>query len=165
MTTQNVTAQDTTGPKTTPNTILRPGPGALTTAQTLLRVVTGFLFAAHGWQKYNEFTLAGTEAAFGQMGVPAANLAAPFVATLELAGGIALILGLLARPVGAVLAAVMLGAIALVHAPAGVFVEAGGFELVLALGAGAATVALLGAGRWSLDTVLFGRRGALSKLA
>ena len=51
---------------------------ALTTAtQTLLRVVVGFLFAAHGWQKYVQFTLDGTTAAFGQMGVPAAALGGP----------------------------------------------------------------------------------------
>jgi putative oxidoreductase len=33
-----------------------------TSARTILRLVTGFLFAAHGWQKFNEFTIAGTQA-------------------------------------------------------------------------------------------------------
>ena len=49
-----------------------------TSALTILRVIPGFLFAAHGWQKFNEWTIAGTQAAFAQMGVPAANLAAPW---------------------------------------------------------------------------------------
>lgn len=128
-----------------------------TAAQTILRMVVGFLFAAHGWQKYSEFTIAGTQGAFTQMGVPAADLVAPIVATLELVGGIALILGLATRPIAILLALNMVGAIALVHAPAGIFVEAGGFELVLMLGASALAVALAGPGKFSLDNALFGR--------
>ncbi|NKX52983.1 DoxX family protein [Arthrobacter mobilis] len=138
-------------------------PALTTIARTVLRVVAGFLFAAHGWQKFNQFTIAGTQGAFAQMGVPAADLVAPVVATLELAGGIALILGLFARPVALLLTLNMLGALFLVHAPAGVFVEAGGFELVLLLAAAALAVALVGPGRLSVDNLLFGRTS--SKLA
>lgn len=131
---------------------------ALTTAaRTILRIVVGFLFAAHGWQKYNEFTIVGTQGAFAQMGVPAADVIAPIIATLELVGGIALILGLATRPFAALLTLNMLGAIILVHASAGVFVEAGGYELVLLLGASALAVALVGPGKLSLDNALFGR--------
>ena len=137
-----------------------------TTALTVLRVIVGFIFAAHGWQKFNEFTIAGTQAAFTQMGVPAASAAAPLVAGLELVGGIALIAGLLTRVFGALLALNMLGALVLVHAPAGVFVANGGYELVLALGGGALAVALAGAGRLSVDAAAFGRKGSkLSVLA
>jgi putative oxidoreductase len=128
-----------------------------TTAVTILRVILGFLFAAHGWQKFNEFTIAGTQASFAKMGVPAAEIAAPAVAVLELAGGIALIVGILTRVVAALLAVDMLGALFLVHAPAGVFASAGGYELVLVLAAAALAVALTGAGRISVDRALFGR--------
>jgi putative oxidoreductase len=131
-----------------------------TSARTILRLVTGFLFAAHGWQKFNEFTIAGTQASFVKMGVPAAEVAAPVVATLELVGGLALILGVLTRVFAALLALDMLGALVLVHAPAGVFAASGGFELVLLLAAAAAAVALVGAGKVSADKVLFGRRGS-----
>lgn len=134
-----------------------------TTATTVLRVILGFLFAAHGWQKFNEWTIAGTQAAFAQMGVPAANVSAPVIAGLELAGGIALILGALTRVVAALLAVNMIGALVLVHASAGVFADKGGYELVLLLGAAALAFALTGAGRVSVDRVLFGRKG--SKLA
>ncbi|WP_426975267.1 DoxX family protein [Pseudarthrobacter sp. O4] len=141
-------------------------PALTTSARTILRIVTGFLFAAHGWQKFNEFTIAGTQAAFTQMGVPAAELAAPVVATLELAGGVALILGVLTRIFAVLLAADVLGALFLVHAPAGVFAANGGYELVLLLAAAALAVALVGAGKVSVDKVLFGRRGSkLSVLA
>ena len=137
-----------------------------TSARTILRIVTGFLFAAHGWQKFNEFTIAGTQAAFAQMGVPAANVAAPVIATLELVGGVALILGVLTRVFAALLAVNMLGALFLVHAPAGIFAATGGYELVLILAAAAVAVALVGAGKVSVDKVLFGRSGSrLSVLA
>ena len=138
-------------------------PALTTAARTILRVVTGFLLAAHGWQKFNEFTIAGTQAAFTQMGVPAAGVIAPVVATLELAGGVALILGLLTRVFAVLLAADMLGALFLVHASAGIFVGTGGYELVLILAAAALAVALVGAGRLSVDRALLGRAG--SKLA
>ncbi|BAS15271.1 putative oxidoreductase MhqP [Arthrobacter sp. Hiyo8] len=130
------------------------------TALTVLRVIVGFIFAAHGWQKFNEFTIAGTQAAFGKMGVPAADVVAPIVATIELVGGIALIAGVLTRVFAAVLALDMLGALFLVHAPAGLFADKGGYELVLALAAAAAAVALTGAGRISIDAAVFGRRGS-----
>ena len=113
-------------------------PALTTSARTILRVIAGFLFAAHGWQKFNEFTIAGTQAAFTQMGVPAAQAVAPVVATLELVGGVALILGVLTRVFAALLALDMLGALFLVHASAGVFVATGGYELVLILAAAAA---------------------------
>jgi putative oxidoreductase len=137
-----------------------------TTALTILRVIAGFLFAAHGWQKFNEFTIAGTQASFAKMGVPAAELAAPIVATLELAGGIALILGVLTRVFAALLALDMLGALFLVHASAGIFAASGGYELVLLLAAGALALALTGAGKMAVDQALFGRGGSkLSALA
>jgi putative oxidoreductase len=137
-----------------------------TSARTILRIVAGFLFAAHGWQKFNEFTIAGTQASFAQMGVPAANVAAPVIATLELVGGFALILGVLTRVFAALLAVNMLGALFLVHAPAGIFAATGGYELVLILAAAALAVALVGAGKVSVDKVLFGRGGSrLSVLA
>jgi putative oxidoreductase len=128
-----------------------------TTAITILRVILGFLFAAQGWQKFNEWTIAGTQASFAKMGVPAAEIAAPAVAVLELGGGIALILGVLARIAALLLALDMLGALFLVHASAGVFAATGGYELVLLLAAAASAVALTGAGRISVDRVLFGR--------
>lgn len=137
-------------------------PALTTSALTILRVITGFLFAAHGWQKFNEWTIAGTQAAFSKMGVPAAELTAPAIATLELVGGVALIIGVLTRVFAIFLALDMLGALFLVHLSAGVFVATGGYELVLLLVGGNVALALIGAGKLSADRVLFGR--ANSKL-
>jgi putative oxidoreductase len=138
-------------------------PQLTTTALTALRLVLGFLFAAHGWQKFNEWTIAGTQASFAKMGVPAADVMAPAIAVLELAGGIALILGILTRVVAGLLVLDMLGALFLVHAPAGIFAANGGYELVLLLAAASFALALTGAGRFSVDRALFARR--TSKLA
>ncbi len=92
--------------------------------------------------------------------------AAPVVATLELVGGIALIIGLLARPIAALLTLDMIAELAQVHAGSGVFAATGGFELVLLLGAAALAIALPGAGRFAADRVLFaGRSPVLSSLA
>ncbi|MDP9985724.1 DoxX family protein [Arthrobacter sp. FW306-05-C] len=138
-------------------------PRLTTAALTALRLILGFLFAAHGWQKFNEWTIAGTQASFAKMGVPAAELMAPSIAVLELAGGVALILGILTRVVAALLVLDMLGALFLVHAPAGIFAANGGYELVLLLAAASFALALTGAGRFSIDRALFARSN--SKLA
>ena len=124
---------------------------------TLLRTVTGIVFAAHGAQKLFVFGLGGVAGAFGQMGVPLAGLFGPAVALLEFFGGLALIAGFLARPVAAGLAATMIGAFFLVHMAAGFFLP-NGYEFVLTLFGAAATLAVTGAGRWSLDALLAGRR-------
>jgi putative oxidoreductase len=135
-------------------------------ARTVLRVALGAVFFAHGWQKFFEYTIPGAQGAFAQMGVPAAQLAAPISAGLELIGGALLVVGLLTRVAGALLAVEMLSALFLVHISAGMFVEKGGMELVLILAAASAAVALVGPGRLSLDAALFGRRtGKLALLA
>ncbi|HET6242462.1 MAG TPA: DoxX family protein, partial [Arthrobacter sp.] len=128
------------------------------------RVIAGVVFAAHGWQKYNEFTIAGTQGSFAQLGVPAPEITAPLVATLELVGGIALILGVLTRVFAALLTLDMLGALVLVHAPKGVFVSEGGYELVLVLAAASLAIALAGPGRISVDHALFARRDSRLKV-
>lgn len=120
----------------------------------LLRVVLGVIFAAHGAQKLFEFTIPGTTASFEGMGVPLAAIVAPAVAILEFAGGILLIVGAFTRIVAILLTVDMIGAIAIVHAPAGFWVDAGGVEFVALLGAAALALALTGAGKFSADASL-----------
>ena len=145
-------------------TLLHPAsksPVLVDLALLVSRVALGVILVAHGWQKFNEWTLDGTASAFSDMGIPAPTVAATFVTAVEIIGGIALIIGLL-TPVVAVLNMVnLLGALVLVHAENGVFVAANGFELVLALFAGLAMVATLGGGKFSTDGVL----GRSAKLA
>lgn len=127
-------------------------------ALLLARVAVGLVFVAHGWQKLFTNGIDGTAAFFDSVGVPAASAAAWVTALVELAGGAALILGLAVPVAGLLLLADMLGAFFFVHASAGLFVEQGGYELVLTLGAAALLLAVLGAGRYSVDHLLTGRR-------
>lgn len=125
----------------------------------LLRVITGGIIAAHGAQKIFEFTLPGTVGSFAGMGVPFPEIAAPVVAFVELIGGILLALGFLTRIVGILLAVDMIVALILVHLAAGLWVGDGGYEFVAVLGAAALALALIGAGRFSLDRALLRGRG------
>jgi putative oxidoreductase len=86
-------------------------------AALLLRVSLGLLFLAHLGLKLFVFTPAGTAGFFGQLGLPPAL--AYLVMAVELAGGIALILGIWTRVAAIVVLPVLLGAIATVHGPAG----------------------------------------------
>lgn len=132
-------------------------------ALLLARVVLGTVFIAHGWQKFNEFGLAGTGEAFEAMGVPVPQAAAVFAATVELVGGALLLLGLLTPIAAAFLVVDMLGAFVTVHRSAGVFVTANGWELVAALGAGALLIGAVGPGRYALDALL--TRGGVTERA
>lgn len=127
----------------------------------VLRVVVGLIFVAHGAQKIFEYTLPGTIGSFADMGVPLPEIAAPFVAFVELIGGALLALGLFTRPVGILLAVDMIVAIVAVHLPAGLWVGEGGYEFVAVLGVAALALAFTGAGRFSIDgAVLRGRAPA-----
>lgn len=141
-------------------TLLHPAsksPALTDLALLLSRVALGVILFAHGWQKFNEYTVAGTAASFDQMGIPVPTAAAIFATVVEIIGGVGLILGLLTPVVALLNTANLLGALVLVHAGNGVFVENSGWELVLALAAGLVIIAMLGAGKFSVDGLL-GRR-------
>ena len=132
---------------------------AHTIGLTLLRVVVGIIFVLHGAQKTFEQTFPGVQGFFESLGIPLAAVAAPAVSLLELVGGVLLIVGAFTRIVAALLTVNMIVAIATVHAAAGFFVDAGGFEFVLLLGVAAVALALTGPGRFSVDELLFAARG------
>ncbi|MEU5879030.1 DoxX family protein [Spirillospora sp. NPDC047279] len=124
------------------------------------RLALGAVFIAHGWQKLTETGHAGVTRMFDAVGVPMPSVSATFATWLELLGGIALVLGVLVPLAGLLLAVNMAGAFWFVHMDKGFFVDKGGYEFVMILGATALLLAFTGAGRFSVDHVLFGGRGA-----
>lgn len=123
-------------------------------ALAVVRVVLGVVFVMHGWQKYDTDTIDGVQAMFDSIEVPFAYASAVGVTLLEVIGGVALTLGVLVRPLCALFAANMAGAIYFAHADAGFFANEGGYEFVLVLGVVSAMFIVLGAGRFSVDTWL-----------
>jgi putative oxidoreductase len=134
----------------------RTTPGQLDLGLFILRLVTGGAFAAHGGQKLFVYGFAGVTGAFTQMGAPMPGVTGPFITVLEFFGGLALVLGLLTRPIAFLLACDMAGAIALVHLKNGYFLPSG-VEYVLLLMGCALTLVVTGAGAYAVDA-LFGRR-------
>src|SRR6476646_9018559 len=76
----------------------------------LLRIVLGVIILMHGWQKFFGMGIGGVTGFFTQVGAPMPGVMAPVIATIELAGGIALIIGLLTRLAALGVAADLLGA-------------------------------------------------------
>lgn len=120
-------------------------------AALLLRVSLGVLFLLHGGLlKLGTFGLAGTMGFFGQLGYP--PIFGAIVAIAEVAGGIALILGVWTRAVALLFIPIMIGA-TMLHLPNGWLFSAprGGYEfpalwtLLMLVQAG------LGAGALALD--------------
>lgn len=122
----------------------------------LARIALGVILIAHGWQKFNEWTLAGTSAAFVDMGIPAPSVTSAVAASAELIGGVLILIGLLTPVVAILNVLVQLSALVLVHAPAGLFIDNGGYELVLGLASGLLLIAVRGAGKFSIDALLPG---------
>jgi putative oxidoreductase len=127
-------------------------------AALVLRLVLGAFFIAHGYQKVFGMGVSNVAGFFGTLGVPMATLAGPFIAYLELLGGLAILLGGFTRVFALLLACDMLGAIILVHGKNGFFAPKG-IELVFGYFGLALALVFLGAGAYSIDAML-ARRGA-----
>jgi len=83
----------------------------------IVRITTGALFAVHGYQKFAG-GIGGVVGFFSKLGVPAPGVLAPFVAGLELVGGILLILGVATRWISLLFAGEMLVTTVFVQLPA-----------------------------------------------
>ena len=122
---------------------------------TVLRVFVGIIFAAHGSQKlfgwFGGGGLAGTAQWMESIGLAPGTLMALLSGGTEFFGGLALIVGLLARPAALGLSFTLLVAIFSVHIHNGLFMANNGYEFALALLGGTVAVLLEGAGKLSID--------------
>lgn len=124
-------------------------------APMVLRVVTGLIFAMHGWQKLNDFGVAGVTGMLAGMGFPMPALMAILLIAAELVGGIMLILGFLTRWAAKSLVIVSAIALFVVHLPNGFFASTGGYEFILLLLGASVSLVLSGPGTWSLDRIVW----------
>lgn len=127
-------------------------------SQLALRIPVGVIFVAHGAQKlfgwFGGYGLQGTGEWMASIGLNPGYLMALLAGSAEFFGGIALILGLLVRPAAAALAVTMLVAILTVHSANGLFMSNNGYEFGLTLLAVSIALAVSGAGRGSIDSLL-----------
>lgn len=126
-------------------------------ALLVLRLAAGFSFFMHGYQKVFTTGVGGVTQGFTQMGIPLPGIAAPFISFLELAGGLALMIGVLTRVFAFLLACDMFVATTLVHMENG-YLGRGGMELTFLLGMMMLALVLAGAGAFSADAAIARRR-------
>jgi putative oxidoreductase len=116
----------------------------------LLRIGLGAVFVAHAYAKAFVFTFPGTRAFFEASGFP--GWTAYPVFALELAGGVALLLGFKTRFAALLLMPVMLGALKPHLANGWMFTApGGGWEYVAFLLFSLGTQVLIGGGAYALD--------------
>lgn len=133
----------------------------------IARVIVGAVFMAHGAQKlFGAFGGPGLSAVVGMMG-PLGYL----VSIGEFFGGLGLVVGFLSRFSAASIIVIMLGAIGMVHAKFGFFMnwtgqQAGeGFEYhLLAIGI-LLPIVIAGPGRFAIGSYLSGRKATEAKVA
>ena len=125
---------------------------------SVIRILVGIIFIAHGAQKlfgmFGGYGLEGTGQWMESIGLAPGYLMALLSGSAELFGGLALVIGLLARPAALVLAVTLVVAILSVHIGNGLFMSNNGYEFGLALLAGTVAVLIEGAGRFSLDRLI-----------
>ncbi|WP_160722840.1 DoxX family protein [Bacillus sp. USDA818B3_A] len=128
----------------------------------ILRVVLGMTFFVHGLVKF-QGGIENIVGWFNAIGLP--GFLAYAVASIEMVGGIALILGLGSRFVSALLALVMIGATVKVKLAVGFLGDGkmAGYELDLALLAMAIVIAINGSKMFALDQVIFKGQKSESK--
>lgn len=146
-------------------TLLKPSKPLSDLLLLLARVALGAVFLAHGLQKLLTFGMTAASQSFEGMGVPLPTVSAWAAMLIETVGGAALILGALTPLFAALLTLDMVGALLLVHLGNGIWVTDNGYELVLALGAGALAFVAAGAGAFSVDSIVAKRGAAGSTLA
>jgi putative oxidoreductase len=128
----------------------------------LLRLVLGLTLAAHGWNKFfGGGRIPGTARWFESIGMKFGTFQAVVAASTEISAGLGLAAGLLTPVPAAGFVALMLVAAWTVHRHNGFFIVKEGWEYNLILATAAVTVATLGAGKYSLDHLLFGEHHPL----
>ncbi|WP_079525196.1 DoxX family protein [Halobacillus hunanensis] len=118
----------------------------------ILRLFLGLTFFVHGLSKF-QGGIGNTAGFFESLGIP--GFAAYVVATIELIGGLAVIVGIGTQVISILFALIMAGAIVQAKFAAGFL---GGYELDLALLVISVFIALSNRNIWALDNVIFPKK-------
>jgi putative oxidoreductase len=130
---------------------------AADTGLLILRVCLGLTMAAHGYNKFfGGGRIPGTARWFESIGMKPGMLHARIAATTEVSAGLGLAVGLLTPIPAAGFVALMFVAAWTVHRANGFFIVKEGYEYNLVLAITAVAIATVGAGRFSLDWLIFG---------
>ena len=121
-------------------------------AITAVRVMTGLLFAVHGYQKFAS-GIGDVSLYFAKISIPFPGVMAPFIATLELVGGILLIIGLCTRVVSVLFAVEMLVTTVWVKLALGAGWNASDLDRMLLVAA--ILMVLAGSGAAAADNIVF----------
>jgi putative oxidoreductase len=120
--------------------------------------VLGLTLAAHGLNKFfGGGRIPGTARWFESIGMKPGTFHAAVAASTETAAGLGLAAGLLTPIPAAGFVSLMLVAAWTVHRPNGFFIVKEGWEYNLVLAVSAVAIATIGAGRLSLDWLIFGK--------
>jgi putative oxidoreductase len=125
-------------------------------AALALRLGAAAVFIAHGRGDIFDAGVSANVENYRDAGIPLPGLSAPFAAYMQFFGGIALVVGLLTRPVAAGLAVVMAGALIWVHGGEGLVMgpDGSGSGYAFAMGVVAVVLSLVGPGRISADRAI-----------
>ncbi|AGC64076.1 MULTISPECIES: DoxX family protein [Mycobacterium] len=123
----------------------------------ILRLVLGLTMAAHGFNKFfGGGRIPGTARWFESIGMKPGKFHATVAAITEVSAGLGLAAGLLTPIPAAGFVSLMFVAAWTVHRANGFFIVKEGWEYNLVLALSAVAVATIGAGKLSLDWVIFG---------
>lgn len=130
---------------------------AVDIAALFLRLVVGGTMIAHGWNHaFGVGRIAGTARWFESIGVRPGRLNAIAATVTELGAGLLLVLGLLSPLAAAGVVGTMLVALITNHRKNGFFIfrPGEGYEYVLMIIVVSCAIGALGAGRWSVDSLV-----------
>ncbi|MEV7965627.1 DoxX family protein [Sphaerisporangium sp. NPDC088356] len=126
-------------------------------ASLAARLGVGGIFFANGWHKL-EFGLTATSEQFAKMDAPGPGIWAATTMLIELIGGALLVAGLAVPACGLILFVEALAVFVLVSGDTGLPLTGGDINLIVALGAASVLLAVVGAGRLSIDHLVVIRR-------
>ncbi|MGA8851797.1 MAG: DoxX family protein [Aeromicrobium sp.] len=121
-------------------------------AALLLRLALGVIFVMHGYKHgFGPKGLTGTTTWFADLGLRPARFHAAASTYLEIAAGVALLVGLFTPAAAAVGIGIMATAFMTVHRANGFFITKEGYEYVVLVATALTVLSMMGPGSWSLD--------------